>query len=138
MIFACRRSRQLITWIFYLFEVLDQDGRIIADGERDLYWLYMEQQARVLCHYKRQIWKKGILGSNMIECKPANLKKIIFNCFSHNLDILSHFHGQFGEDEKMFAWMGPTYRMRQRLETELSEIPPPPGKYFIHAIMQCS
>jgi len=112
MIFAHRRSCQLITWIFYLFEVLDQDGRSIADGERDLYWLYVKQQAHALCHYKRWTWKEGILGSNMIKCKPANLEKIIFNCFSHNLDILSYFHGQLGEDEKMFAWMGPTYRMR--------------------------
>jgi len=35
MIFAHRRSCRLIPWIFYLFEVLDQDSRIIADGEQD-------------------------------------------------------------------------------------------------------
>jgi len=137
MIFAHRRSRRLVTWIFYLFEVLDQDGKIIAEGEQDLYWPYVEKQARVLCHYKSRTWEEGILGSNMIECKPADLKKI-FSCFSHDLNVLSHFYGQFDEDEKTFAWVGHTYRMRRRLESELTKIAPPPGTYSIHAIMQCS
>lgn len=137
MIFARKRSRRLITWIFYLFEVLDQDGRIIEQGERDIYWPYVEKQARVLCHYKNRTWKEGILGSNIIECKPADLKKIIYSCFSRDLDVLAHFHSQFDENEKTFAWVGPTYRIRRRPETELAD-PPPLGTYSIHAIMQCS
>ena len=129
MIYARKRSRRLIAWIFRLYEVSDEEGNIVADGERDLYWPHVEQQARVLCHYKQRTWKEGILGSNVIECRPADVKKIIGRCFSHELDVLAKFQSQFGQDEKTFAWVGPTYKVRRRSEAELGEITLPPGTY---------
>lgn len=137
MIYARKRSRRLIAWIFYLYEVSDEDGNVVADGERDIYWRHVEQQARVLCHYKKRTWKEGILGSNVIKCRPADVERVIFRCFSSDLDVLAHFQSQFGQDEKTFAWVGPMYTVRRRLEAELAKITPPPGRYSLsyHAMV---
>ena len=38
MIFTHMRIHRLITWIFYLYEVSDEDSNVVADGKQDIYW----------------------------------------------------------------------------------------------------
>lgn len=129
MVYGRQRCRRLIAWVFFFYEVSDENGDAIVNAERDVYWRYVEQQARVLCHYKERSWKEGIHGSSIIKCRPADVETAISWCFSNDLSDYANFQSQFQRDEKTFAWTGPVYTVRRRSEAELSKLAPPPSEY---------
>lgn len=112
LMFARKRARQLRTWVFCHYELLDEQGEPV-DHEQAFFWPYLVQQARALLLYKKQAVAQDIHHLQLGEkCHLKAVKTVLERSLSFPPELWKVYVDSDSEDVS-FAWKGVWFGVRE-------------------------
>jgi hypothetical protein len=78
LMWARRRARSLLVWVFDHYKLLDNDGKEVHPME-DFYWRYLAQLAKTIVFYRQRCHKAKINSLSEL-CTVKKVKQLVGYC----------------------------------------------------------
>ena len=112
LMYARKRGRKLIHWLFDQWELLDDQNKPI-DAFKEFYWPFLAQQARALVFYKQSASDQGIHHSEIPRMCSVKKVKTIVEQSVMSPDELWNLYSQSNDVDATFAWTGTWFKVRK-------------------------